>query len=185
VHHFVRWVSRNVGADVLVRAAKTIPAPRRGGLRPTEMFLGVIASRWYPADAVHALLDALLADEDCPAADALVSEAIGEVMDGTLGGVYRVLFSWMASPSRYAKYAPKLWGSYYADGVMQVTETSDHSSATTISEWEGHHALLCAAHVEAARSIYDRMGCRDVRVRRVSCVSDGAPHCEFAVQWSD
>lgn len=183
IHHFVRWVGDNVGVDVLDRAAATIPKPERGGIRPGEMVLGVLSSKWYRADAVHALLDALVADADAPDMDTLTRAPIEHVMNETLGGVYRALFTWMATPSRYAKYATKLWASYYGDGTIEVVEDGDRGSTTTITDWPGHHPFLCRAHVEAARAIYTHMGCEGIEVSRESCVADGAPCCRFSVRW--
>ncbi len=184
VYHFVRWVQDNVGVDVLDRAAERIPRHLRDGIHPGEMVLGILSSKWYRADAIHALLDALLADPDAPTLAQLAREPIEEVMNKTLRGVYRALFSWLATPDRYAKYAAKLWSSYYGDGeFVVVADDDDRGSVTTISQWSGHHPLLCEANLEAARTIYTYMGCVGVEVERNTCVDEGAPTCRYTVRW--
>ena len=183
LHHFVRWMGDNVGVEVLDRAAATIPKPERDGIAPGEMVLGILSSKWYRADAVHALLDAIVADRDTPSVAALTGEPIADVMDKTLGGVYRALFTWMATPARYAKYGGKLWASYYGDGEVEIVEDGGNGSTTTVKGWLGHHPFLCQANVEAARSLYTHMGCQGVEATREACVDEGADACRYVVRW--
>lgn len=184
VRELARWLQTSLGQEESARVVGRVPPEERSGLDPHEFAFGILASRWYPVASVHALFDALLADPDCPAREQLTHEIGRHVVSQTLGGVYELLFRWMATPERYARYAAKLWRSYYDHGTFEVRELGEHASQTTISGWEGHHAFLCELNVVAAAVLYEKMGCKGVEVKRTECVGEGGRACSFRVTWS-
>ena len=163
-----------------------MPAAQRGELDTRELTLGVLTSDWYPAEQVHALLDEIARGKSEAAINDLAVGASGAIMRSTLRGLYRVLFEWMATPERYAKYAPKLWSTYYDSGEVSVELLSDRLTAVAIvSNWRSHHPLMCELNRGAALEIYAAMGCRDVTNERAQCVSRGDPHCRFITRWRE
>lgn len=155
---------------------------------PEQAGGGILPSKWYPADVVHALLDALLEGRGELEKSALARRAAQTIMSNTLRGVYRFLFSTFASPERYAKHANKLWSQHYDSGDVQIENRRRNGLSDVahikVLRWLSHHDFICRMHGEAAVPIYEAMGCRDVRCERIACVSDDAPQCEWLVRWS-
>lgn len=181
---FLIWYGRTRGDDALVRAATGIEPKWRALLDESRPGLGVLASDWYPAGAVHALLDRMVASENQHERVRLAEDGARAVMSRTLRGLYRTLFDWIATPARYARFGPKLWNAYYDTGSFRIEMPTPNSAVCTISGWTSHHAFICDLNRGAALSIYENMGCHDVTVERVACVGSGAPHCRFVSKWT-
>ena len=165
--------------------ARALSVGNEWNLDPESATLGVIASRWYPADMVHALLDEITRDWQESEKRRVAAEAAGSVMRATLGGVYRTLFRMMITPERYARHAPKLWSFYYDSGVFTVLpQGSGRAAISTVRDWSSHHPFMCGLNRGAAIAIYRAMGCTDVECDRVACVSKGDPECRFITRWS-
>lgn len=171
-------VLRALGA--LDRAYPNVLDPEREGG-------GVLSSKWYEAELVHVLIDAIISDRSEAERDALASRAAHSIMKHTLSGVYRFLFSTFATPELYAKHANKLWQQHYDSGHVQI-ENRKRTGLANIAHikllrWAGHHDFMCRMHCEAAVPIYEAMGCEKVRCERIACVGEGAPQCEWLVHW--
>lgn len=149
---------------------------------------GFLASRWYPAELVHVLVDAVIAGRDEADQTALAARAAGAIMGRTLSGVYRLVFSTFATPELYARHAGKLWALHYDNGSLQTAiERRDRTHAvahTRVTRWLGHHPFICMLNGAAGKPIYEAMGCRDVRSETVACVARGADHCAWLTHWS-
>ena len=180
---FLRWYEGQVGPERLRCIARAVPAVGDYELFPERRVLGVLASTWYPAELVHCLLDEIAGGLSPQDRGSLAMSGSQAVMDATLRGIYRTLFRWMASPQRYAKYAPKLWGAYYDSGRFSVTMPSNTEAVATIRDWATHHPLICDLNKGAAKAIYDAMGCADTSVERTACVANGDPECRFVTRW--
>jgi hypothetical protein len=115
---FVAWYEQELGRAQLLTLLRSIPDDLRRELEldPARESLGILSSRWYPADAIHALLDAIIAGIDPDRRRESIERAADAVMRATLRGVYRILFEWLATPDRYARFADRLWRSYYDSG---------------------------------------------------------------------
>jgi len=145
--------------------------------------LGVLANAWYSSSTVHALLDELTRGLGPEERVKLADRASEAVMAATLHGIYKALFRLMATPERYAKYAPRLWTTYYDSGTVTIV-LSGNRAESTIRHWSAHHPFMCELNRGAARAIYRAMGCKNVHVERIACVESGAPECRFATTWS-
>lgn len=186
LREFLVWLEQTHGRERMVAVAHGLPASARDALRLDDRLpsVGVLSSRWYPAAAIHALFDSVFAGLDASARAALVDRSADAVMAATLGGVYQVLFKWLATPERYARFADRLWRSYYDTGEMSVEQIGRHRAECTITDWRSHHPAACDMNRAAAAAIYRAMGCREVVVRRVACVAEGAAECRFVTTWS-
>jgi hypothetical protein len=181
--HFVRWYAGRFGQDRLRRTAGRIPEQHLAAFDLDDPALGVLASSWYPAAAIHALLDGFVADHpsDLPV---LAREGARATIDATLKGVYRWLFETMMTPERYGRNAQKLFSRYYEPGTMTKQPLGDAGHLSIVRDWPGHHPLLCDMLVHTAEYVYAALGCRDVRSPRTACVAQGAPECRFEITWN-
>ena len=184
VREFIRWYAGREGPSRLRTIVDRMPEVHRKRLDPDSPALGLLANTWYEADLVHALLDAMAQDMDARQRDELARGGAEAVMAATLKGLYKVLFSWMASPARYARFSPKLWASYYDCGEFEV-QSEPGRAVCTIRNWSTHHAVICDLNREAARQIYLAMGCKGVNTERTRCVAEGHDHCCFVTTWDE
>jgi len=182
---FLRWYDERQGSGRLADHLQALPATDRAEFDPGAPVLGVQPSHWYPASTVHRLLDEIVRGRSASEVRALGEEGARAVMDNTLRGIYRGLFTWMANPERYARHAHRLWDIYYDSGVFEVTPLPDGRGAVSVVRgWDAHHPVICELNRGAAIAIYEAMGCSDVHCERTSCVDDGASECRFVTRWS-
>jgi hypothetical protein len=185
IHPFLAWYSGAWGQDRLARAIGRL-SPDDAialGFTETDRF-AILSSSWYPASAIHALLDALLTDHSADERAAIARDGGKAIIESTLRGVYRLLFATMMTPQRYARSAQALFERFYEPGTMTKEALGDHGHLTVVRDWPGHHPLLCSFLVHTAHYVYTELGCADVRVQRTACISDGAGDCRFEVLWS-
>jgi hypothetical protein len=180
---FLVWYAGEYGADTLEAAAGVISREHAGVFEPEAETLGVLASKWYPGEMVHALMDELTRGRSVDEKQSMARRGADAVMAATLRGVYRVLFEWMANPARYARHAGKLWTSYYDSGALEIVARTQGSARSVIRDWKTHHPFICDLNREASRAIYQAMGCVDVSCRREACVSQGDALCSFVTRW--
>jgi hypothetical protein len=179
---FVVWVGESRGASVLARAVAHLPNSEQARFDLDRPGLGILPATWYPAPLIHRLLDALL--EEAPGQRiALARGGARATIDATLRGVYRILFAALATPERYARHSQRLWDGYYDNGRLEIHSAEPGVALSRISGWSSHHPLICEMHEHAAARLYEAMGCRDVRTRRLTCIASGAAACEFETRW--
>jgi hypothetical protein len=183
VRAFVHWYGERFGADRVRAIAEAMAPEHRALVDVRAPDLGVLSPSWLPAPAVHAVLDAVTADMSPDERDALAREAAHTVISQTLHGVYKVFFDLMTTPERYRKNAQKLFARYFDCGTMEKTVTGDKAHLSVIRDWPAHHPLLCDLVRYMALYVYGEMGCKDVTVAKVRCVSDGATDCAYTVSW--
>jgi hypothetical protein len=143
----------------------------------------VLASRWYRAEVVHALLDILARGKTDLDLQKLATEASASIMQKTISGIYKSIFALVVTPDRYVKHIDKVWQLHYDNGLPVIEPIGPKSHRVTYHDWRSHHPLICRLNMAAGTPIYEAMGCKDVVSRRVGCVSDGAPRCENIMTW--
>jgi hypothetical protein len=183
LREFVVWYQERHGSARLAEKIATLPPDTARQLNFDRSHIGVLASAWYPAAAIHALLDSLLAGMSADEQAVLAREGAEAIMNATLRGIYRMLFAMLMSPERYLRSAQVLWNRYYDDGEVRKTVEGPTLHRTVITGWTSHHRFLCDMHVESGRAIYREMGLADVSGERVSCVSRGDKACAFLIRW--
>ncbi len=178
------WLDRRLGREKLVEAITALPPECKGIISLEAGNFGILSSSWYPLPCVHRLLDGLTASMTRQKRFELAQEAARVVMDVTLHGIYKAVVRAFVSPALYAKFATKLWKSYYDSGDFNVVIAEDgHSAAATISNWSGHHSFVCDMNIGAATAIYEAMGQKAVSTQRVACVAEGGPLCRYVTKW--
>jgi hypothetical protein len=180
---FVRWFEADYGRERLTAAVRGLAQPVRRALELDSDATPILSSRWYEAAAIHALLDALTGSATPDERARMAEHGAAAIMGATLRGLYRVLFEWLATPARYARFADRLWRAYYDAGEFSVEQVGDARAIATIRAWPSHHPFLCEMHRYAAAEIYRAMGCEDVQVRREACIAAGTHTCRFVTTW--
>ena len=164
------WLDRKLGRDKLVLAVARLPPEYQGIISLDSANFGILSSSWYPLPCVHRLLDGLTSSMSRQERYLLAQEASRVVMDITLKGIYKAVVRAFVSPTLYAKFATKLWQSYYDSGDFKVIIAEDGRSADcTIRNWSGHHWFVCDMNITAATAIYQSHG-TDRRLDRAAVV---------------
>jgi hypothetical protein len=181
---FVLWSEQRNGHAWFAERVARMPTWMQSDLEVTARGLGIVGARWYPDITVHALLDLLLDGFTPGQRHALARESAKHGVDAAFRGVFRLVFSWVFTPERYAAHAPKLWSSYYDSGELSIVPTAGGLGAiATISGWDTHHPFICELHRAATLSLYEAMDCRNVSCVREACVSDGASECQLVTRF--
>jgi hypothetical protein len=183
IQAFLRWYATTWGNERLVQSAREIPEEHLGQFDLEAELLGVLTSSWYPALAIHALLDAIERRHPHEERALIVRDGARAIIDSTLRGVYRWLFEKMMNPERYARSAQQLFSRYYEPGTMLKVPLGTTGHLTIVRGWTGHHPMLCDFLLHTAEYVYSAMGCRDVKVRRTACVMTGSNECRFEATW--
>ena len=179
------WLDKRLGREKLKQALALLPDECKGIIWLEADNFGILSSSWYPLPCVHKLLDALTASMTRQKRFELAQEAARAVMDVTLHGIYKGVVRAFVSPTLYAKFATKLWRSYYDSGDFKVIIADDGQSADcTISNWSGHHPFVCAMNITAANAIYEAMGQKGVSTQRVACTGEGESLCRYITTWA-
>ena len=119
---FLIFYGKNVDP---VRAAGAVKASGSFELNTARSDFGILQNTWYPAELVHELLDRLTEGFDEPELQKLAQAAAIHIMGVTLHGVYKTMFSLIATPERYARHIPKLWKVHYDNGEPAVVIRAD------------------------------------------------------------
>jgi predicted hydrocarbon binding protein len=180
------WLDQRLGREKVLQALAQLPPEYKGIVWPEAENFGILASSWYPLPCVHKLIDGLTATMTRQARFGLAQEAARVVMDVTLHGVYKAIVRAFISPTLYAKFATKLWQSYYDSGDFKVVIADNGLSADcTIHNWSGHHPFVCDMNIAAATAIYEAMGQKRVSTQRVACMGEGGPLCRYITTWGE
>jgi hypothetical protein len=184
IREFFGWVAETWGEQRLREIVGRLDPDTAKLFDPDAKALGVLTSTWYEARDVHALVDSLLVGVGAAERERIASDGADAVMKRTLRGVYKLLFDWMATPTRYAKYAHKLWASYYDSGSFRIEMPEPGLAVCVIRDWRTHHPFICDLNREASRTIYGAMKCKGVTCTRPRCVAQGDDECRFETRWT-
>jgi hypothetical protein len=165
------------------RVAAAVRAIESSALSAERADFGVMQNVWYPAELVHELLDRLTEGFTEQELERMAQDAAIHVMSATLRGVYKTMFSLIATPERYARHIPKLWRVHYDNGEPAILTRGPNEHRISFLAWESHHPFVCRLNMAAALPIYEAMGCKGVSWRRAHCKSQGGEHCTAIVTW--
>ncbi len=183
IREFLRWYVERVGEARAAELFRQVPSPHRAFFDPSSPTLGVLASTWYPAPAMHALCDAVTGNLAPSQQLVLAREGSRALMESTLRGVYRFLLQQMVSPERFAALAPRVWRTYFDSGDRSTDIVSPGRHDGIIRDWAGHHPFICAVQVHATTWIYENTGCKQVATFQTDCVSRGSAFCKWTTTW--
>lgn len=185
VREFLRWYETRHATDALRgRVLATLPPDLAAAVDPRSEAFGILASDWYDARIVHALLDAATAGLDADGRRRLAREGVRAALAASVKGVYRVVIERLSTPELYARNIQRLWGLLHDSGRREIAVDGPGKQArSSVWAWGGHHPFLCEIVSETTGQLFEKMGCRDVVVERVSCVSEGEMRCESRLAW--
>ncbi len=183
IREVVRWYARAHGSDALAAAVAQMPPEIAAQLDPRDEALGLIASSWYDAALVHALLDAIVAPHPAGERHALIRTAAREAVRTSMNGVYRFVVGQIVTPGFYARNIQRLWRMLHDGGSREIVIPRPGQAISRTWDWPGHHVLLCEVTIETMCAIFELTGAKDVSARRTHCVSHGAHECVAEVRW--
>ena len=180
---FVAWFEREVEPGVLKRVIDDLPPPHGSVFDSSREDFGMLPSRWYRADTIHAVLEGLLRGRSRDEQLALAQRGGDIVVEDMQRGVYKVLFDWFLTPGRYAKIVDRAWKLNYDNGHVVTTVLAPHRHKGVVQQWDGHHPFLCMFNVAIKRAIYQAMGCRGAAIESSYCIDAGQSECGSIITW--
>jgi hypothetical protein len=181
---FVVWYGDRHGAEALKRMGERLPPDVREIIDTGSPTFRLLGSLWYPARIVHAFLEVLAQGRTAAEMNKLLHDANRSfIKTGARQSVYRFLLERLVTPEMYAVLVPRFWKQLHSTGDRRVKITRPGFAESTVSNWPGHHPLLCTMVIETMCTVFETMGCKNVSWERVSCVSDGARECKTHVSW--
>jgi hypothetical protein len=151
--------------------------------------LGLLPNVWYPSPIVHAILDAVCERHGPDELRAIMSNANAYAVRTLTRGVYQFLFRMVGSPELYAKHIQRAWNLLHSTGkgtiVLHEGPSASGVAESMIEDWPGHHPWLCETTGETMKAVFVAMGCQDVSLERLTCVSTGADRCRSVLRYRD
>jgi hypothetical protein len=185
IREFFAWYERKFGIDSIRYMAQQVPSDLAALLDPDDPLIKILPASWYPARLVHSMLDSMHEGRTDLDMERFAREATRDVVKNGMSSVYRVLFQKLGSPDVYALMIPRMWRQLHDSGERSLVITGDGRATSRVAGWEGHHPTLCMLSVTLMCTIFEEMGCRDVRWKRVNCI--GRPgrtgECVYDVTW--
>lgn len=183
IREVVRWYTRTNGLDRLAHAVRAMPPEIARQLDPNDETLGVIATAWYDAIVVHAMLDAVFGPYPAGDRSALIRTAAREAVRTSMNGVYKFVVGQIVTPGFYARNIQRLWRMLHDTGSREIKIVREGHAVSRTWDWPGHHPLLCEVTIETMCAIFELTGAREVTARRTQCVSHGAHECVAELRW--
>lgn len=180
---FANWYADNHGRGRISRALEAAELKFHVDFDRDRGGFGILASHWYDADVVHAVLDAIVERHAPEELEVMARDAADAIMGKMLSGIYRAAFSVCVTPARYLRHVDKVWRLQYDNGEPVIVATGETEHTIHYRGWRSHHPMICRLNMASARPIYAAMGCKETRYTRIACVSEGAARCQAVVVW--
>jgi len=179
----LNWLEREHGRARVEAALARLSSASRARIDATRRSFGILASDWYPAENTHIVLGFLTEGLSSAEREQTARRLAKAIMEGTLHGVYGMLFNLMATPERYARHVSRLWSKFYDCGRVVAVLPTPSSMVATVSEWTSHDPFLCLTVQFARVAALEAMGCRNVR-SELRCKDDvGGDACTTRITW--
>lgn len=184
IRELLLWYEGRYGRDYVPHVFARLTPAQALSVSEAKLTLGLVPSVWYPAPIVHAILDALAERHTPGELYEIVRESNAFVVRRMTKGVYQFLFRMVGSPELYAKHIQRAWNMLHSTGKREIV-LEGGIAESTIEDWPGHHPWLCEVANETMRAVFEAMGCREVELARVACVSKGHPRCKSILRYRD
>lgn len=142
----------------------------------------ILPNVWYDARLAHAILERVLGPLSPDEQRAVGREAARAGLSTLSRGLYKFVLEHVVSLDLYARHVQRLFRMLHDSGDRRI-ELGDHEALSITSAWNAHHPLLCLMVNETTAAVFESLGCREVTVETLSCVSDGAPDCRCRLRW--
>jgi hypothetical protein len=172
------------GRDKLLAALATMPKEWREGLDERHPTLGILDGSWYLEEQRNAFFTALTRDMTLHQKQALSRSFSKAVMERSLRGLHKMIFTIMATPERFVKHAQSLWDQHHDTGKLRMRQLSKTSVEAAVLEWPTHGQFACMTNHYSCMVTLEAMGCGDLTERR-RCIDEGGPECVGVYYWRD
>lgn len=142
----------------------------------------ILATEWYPYRTFINLLT--LIDKQFGRGDLSFAREQGRMSaDADLTGVLKAFLR--IGPTRFSvRRAMNVWGSYYDAGRIDIHETGGKAWQMRVTEFPEVKKIHCK-NIEGWLERYlELCGEKGVRVRETQCRTEGAPFCQFDVEFA-
>ena len=181
IREFLGWYTDRYGKERLVELMANAPPDLRPYLDDPATLL---AASWYPARLGFLILDKITEGVPESHIAAMSKEAARVITKRQASGAYRFFLEKLVTPQVYAVSVPHMWRQLHSTGVRQMKITAPKVAESIVRDWTGHHPVFCTITLETMCAIFEMMGCKDVRYKRISCVSrGGAKECKTELYW--
>jgi hypothetical protein len=177
------WLAQAGGEAALREAYDRLPEDARAGLRPNVHNLGIEPRAWYATAAAPPMLAEAERRHALDDREAYLRMVAERIMRDGINVFHRALFKLFVSPRTAVENIATAWERYYNEGRCTAEMDGETSCHAIMSDWRGHHPLLCESTAYCGVPILRLAGARQVAVRRVQCVADGAPDCRWNLSW--
>jgi hypothetical protein len=174
------WHRREYGADAYEAVLAQLSEQERAMLSADGE---VLASVWYDARLSHRLLELVLGVLPPSQQPLVARDAAREALRHLRRGVYQFVVQQIVSPAFYARHIQRLFRLLHDTGERRIEMGPPGMALSITCEWPGHHPLLCTLANETMAAVFETLGCRDVSIEPLQCVSRGAPDCRCQVRW--
>lgn len=182
VREMLLWLEEHLEPERVGRLALML-TERDESANPDLPALGILSSRWYPAPLLHDFCDELIEGLTRDQARRLAYDGGVQALERSFTRFHRMLLRRIASPKLHRTMAQRLWRSHFDTGEVVVDLPAPRRSIVRYSQWTSHHRFICDMCTASDRIIYGAMGLKNVRVRQLSCVDQGADECAHMVTW--
>jgi hypothetical protein len=183
IRSFLGWYERSQDRERVIRAIRQLPPEHRLLLDADRDAFGVLPSRWYPSELVHALVDALTAGLSEEQLDRLARDGARVIIKDGLNGVYKMIFDLLVTPERYARHSHRIWRMFHDTGSTDVVVVGPREQRARITDRWGHHPFICRLNRASTAVLYGEMKCRNVVLTDEGCVARGDRECVSLVRW--
>lgn len=186
IRELFEWYESRYGVENVRRIVARIQEDDlRALVDPDQPHVKLLPSSWYPARLVHTLLDAIVEESGEAEVRRIARDGARAFANGKLRGVYRFVLAKVVTPEMYSAMIQRMWRFIHDTGDRRFDIEGPGEAVSVVSNWAGHHRVLCLVTIETMCALLESMGKKDVRHERLSCVSDGATECVTRVTWQD
>jgi hypothetical protein len=179
---WLRWQSSRFGDQAAASALRHVPSPLKDCFDPEKPFLGIDPQGWYPAESFHALLDVVVTPLEPSVLEPLVDEAARMTMEGLMRRSMAPFAAALGSVERFARVSNALFRLVHDTGRVHFILRGPRHHESVVTEWLGHHRVMCRFISMCQVPLYEKMGCSEVRIRPL-CVENGALSCGCVTTW--
>jgi hypothetical protein len=169
----------------LLEVYQRLQPPERTGLRPEADNLGIDPRSWYATAAAAALVIEAERRHAPDNRDAYLRLLAERIMRDGINVFHRTLFKLFVSPRVAVENIATAWERYYNEGRGYAEMKTPTSCHAIFAEWLGHHPAICESSAYCGVPILRLAGAREVTVRRLHCVADGAADCRWELNWQE
>ena len=177
------WLAQAGGEAALREVYDRLPEEARTGLRPGVHNLGIDPRTWYACAAAPPMMIEAERHHAPDNRDAYLRLLAERIMRDGINVFHRALFKLFVSPRIAVENIATAWERYYNEGRCVAEMETDNTCHAVMSNWRGHHPVLCESTAYCGVPILRLAGAREVTVKRVSCVADGGADCRWHLNW--